>query len=49
MTDEWNSYLQYLKDWVENHRERDFYGSSPACFDEWADNECLEEVIGYDE
>ena len=39
----WNAYLLYLKDWVASHMEAEFYGSSPACFDEWQDNEVQEE------
>jgi len=35
----WQSYLQYLRDWADSHREIGFYGTTPACFDEWLDCE----------
>jgi len=43
MQEEWNKYLKYLKNWSETHSGTGFYGMSPACFDEWEDNE-YEEV-----
>lgn len=36
---EWQGYLDYLKEWSENHKKIEFYGMTPACFDEWLDNE----------
>ena len=38
----WQSYLQYLRDWADSHREMGFYGTTPACFDEWLDCEYRE-------
>ena len=33
------AYLQYLSRWIFEHYEDEFKGCSPACFDEWLDNE----------
>ena len=41
----WNAYLLYLKDWVKDHAGPEHFGSSPACFDEWQDNEDEEEEV----
>jgi len=35
----WESYLRYLRDWADSHSTPAFYGMTPACFDEWCDNE----------
>ena len=35
----WKGYLDYLKEWADNHKQINNYGMSPACFDEWLDNE----------
>ena len=35
----WNAYLLYLRDWIVGNLDNVHYGSSPACFDEWFDNE----------
>ena len=32
-------YLRYLQDWIIDHCDDYFEGCSPACFDEWKDNE----------
>lgn len=32
-------YLNYLMSWIADHHEDEFKGCSPACFDEWLDNE----------
>lgn len=32
-------YLRYLQDWIIDHCDDYFEGSSPACFEEWKDNE----------
>lgn len=37
---EWNLYIEYLKQWADNHSSPEFAGMSPAGFDEWLDNEC---------
>ncbi|MBO7715871.1 MAG: hypothetical protein J6S85_20070 [Methanobrevibacter sp.] len=39
----WQGYLDYLKKWAKNHKEIENYGMTPACFDEWLDNEYEEE------
>lgn len=35
----WRWYLQYLKDWADDHEGMEFFGQSPACYQEWLDNE----------
>ena len=35
----WLSYLTYLKKWADEHKDMEFFGQSPACYDEWLDNE----------
>lgn len=42
----WNAYLLYLKDWVNDHSASENFGMSPACFDEWQDNEGASEDDG---
>ena len=44
---QWEKYIEYLKQWVEDHKEESFEGMSPACFDEWEENE--EEAMPIDE
>jgi len=39
----WGKYLQYLRDWAGSHSEPGFYGTTPACFDEWLECEYQEE------
>ena len=39
----WRKYLQYLRDWSDSHSEPGFYGTTPACFDEWLGCEYQEE------
>ena len=43
-------YLNYLMSWIADHHEETFKGCSPACFDEWLDNEGEEDEkdIEYD-
>ena len=40
MNNYWNEYIDYLRNWAETHSDETFAGMSPACFDEWRDNEC---------
>lgn len=40
---EWDAYLLYLTDWAESHKRKLHKGESPACFQEWQDNEGSEE------
>ena len=35
----WKKYLKYLHKWADEHSNKNFYGMSPVCFDEWIDNE----------
>ena len=35
----WNAYLLYLKDWIDCHKGLEFFCQSPACYQEWLDNE----------
>ncbi len=39
----WAAYLEYLSRWVCDHASMNSYGMSPACFDEWEDNEGKED------
>ena len=39
----WNGYIKYLQEWAKESADSKFYGMSPACFDEWLDNEHAEE------
>lgn len=38
-TIQWSGYFSYLKEWMEEHGGVEFYGVSPASFDEWLENE----------
>ena len=35
----WQKYIDYLMDWAREHAHPDFQGMSPACYDEWLENE----------
>lgn len=35
----WVDYIEYLKQWAEDHKGDEFRGMSPACWDEWLDME----------
>ena len=35
----WRKYQRYLHDWADSHSGPEFYGMTPACFDEWRDSE----------
>lgn len=37
--DAWRKYLEYLKQWIDDHSEVKFAGCSPASFNEWLANE----------
>ena len=39
----WAKYLCYLQVWSEYHRASEFYGMTPACFDDWYLNEYQDE------
>lgn len=43
------AYLQYLSRWIFDHYEDEFKGCSPACFDEWLDNEYEEDEEDVDD
>ena len=36
---QWEKYIEYLKKWAEEHKDEKNAGMSPACFDEWEENE----------
>lgn len=36
---QWDRYLQYLKNWAETHSEIGCEGMSPACYDEFCEND----------
>lgn len=38
----WARYINYLIEWAFGHSGEDFDGMSPACYDEWCDNEDTE-------
>jgi hypothetical protein len=38
----WELYVHYLHEWADSHSASEFYGMSPACFDEWFNNEYRE-------
>ena len=40
---QWEKYIEYLKQWAEEHSGSEFTGMSPVCFDEWEENENTEE------
>ena len=40
---QWEKYIEYLKQWAEEHKNEENAGMSPACFDEWSDNEAEED------
>lgn len=37
--EEWQRYLNYLADWIFSHIGEENKGMSPACYDEWKDND----------
>ena len=39
----WEKYICYLREWASSHHEVGFYGTTPACFDEWLECEYGEE------
>ena len=39
MEDDWKQYLDYLREWANSHAGNEHKGMSPACYDEWYDNE----------
>lgn len=42
MKTQWQQYIEYLEDWIAVHNSELCKGMSPACYDEWLDNECEE-------
>lgn len=38
--DKWKAYLNYLVEWAFNHQGEEFAGMTPACYDEFCQNEC---------
>jgi len=39
----WEYYITYLMRWAEDHKSAEFEGMSPAGFDEFCDNDILED------
>lgn len=39
LVNKWQQYINYLRNWTNDHENPMFAGSSPACYDEWLDNE----------
>lgn len=39
LANRWQQYINYLRNWVNDHESPMFSESSPACYDEWLDNE----------
>lgn len=35
----WSMYVGYLKTWADEHSGTEFMGQSPACYEEWLNNE----------
>lgn len=35
----WQLYIQYLKEWAKNHKDEWYEGCSPACYEEFLDND----------
>ena len=40
----WNNYIEYLKDWARQHEEIENEGMSPACYEEFLENESEEQL-----
>ena len=40
----WKQYINYLTDWVKEHQSEKFKGMTPASFNEWENNEYLEDT-----
>ncbi len=38
-SENWSDYIKYLHKWAVEHDDAEFKGNSPACYDEWRDNE----------
>lgn len=36
---QWKKYIEYLKNWAEEHKDDSFEGMTPASYDEWEENE----------
>ena len=39
MDNKWKLYIEYIKNWAEEHSDGAYAGMSPICYDEWIDNE----------
>ena len=40
----WEYYITYLMQWAEDHKDSVFEGMSPACFDEFCENDIVEDL-----
>ena len=41
--EEWRRYIDYLHEWAVDHKDFRYYGCTPASFDEWLDNDYIDE------
>lgn len=42
-SERWERYITYLMQWADDHKDKEYEGMSPVCFDEFCDNEDEEE------
>lgn len=42
----WQKYIKYLQEWALNHRGEQYEGCSPACYDEFCDDDACYEDFG---
>lgn len=40
---DWQKYIEYLLNWAKDHKDEVFEGCSPACYDEFCDNDLYED------
>lgn len=40
---QWEKYIDYLKNWADEHSDKYFEGMTPASYDEWEENEDVAE------
>lgn len=44
---DWERYIQYLISWAKDHKDEEYKGMSPACYDEFLENDdedCLNDM-----
>lgn len=37
--EKWRQYIEYLHEWADLHSDPAFMFGSPACYEEWVENE----------